>query len=345
MNAPTLHAVDPDEAEVLEARARALVRFAARYRHNPESQRAMVGGLNRLARTFSQGELDVRSFPWELLVDNDLTQTMWSSVAAHYSRNTAVRDASSLRILLKCLWREQLLSYEEYRRAIDFEAKGGTARPPAGHYLDEQDIHAIAEACLAGPGQFPTRVRDLALLLTLASSGARGHEVSHMTMENVHLNERRIWLTVTKGSAPRNAILHPAAVEALEGWLTVRGTEPGPLFVPLSRTGRPMLDHGQLSTHQIWKIVHRRAADAGYPGITPHDLRRFVISNLLEHHDTVLVAGIVGHQDPSTTAGYDRRPLRAQRAAVETLTLPRLSDLMSKVSDNAHQGARGRDEI
>lgn len=331
-----IHELSADEAERLALRAQALERFAARYRHNPESQRAMLGALRRLARTLSEGRLDERTFPWELLVDEDLTEHVWSGVKDCYAPRTAAKDASALRQILDCCRRVGLLTYEEYQQARGFKAKAGPDRPPAGHYLAEADLGRIVQTCRTGRGEPATRIRDCALILTMATSGARGHEATGIDVAQLYLEERRIWLTRAKGGRQRNAFLHPVAVDAVEEWLTVRGPQPGPLFVPLSRIGRPMLEHGGLSTHQAWKIVRARGEEAGYLGITPHDLRRFVISALLEHVDVTLVAEVVGHRNPATTAGYDRRPQARQRDAVASLDLPALK----RISDAGSGAAR-----
>lgn|GEM_PF-3515741 len=87
---------------------------------------------------------------------------------------------------------------------------------------------------------------------------------------------------------------------------------------------RPLIDHGPLSAFQIWKIVRGRAAEAGFEGITPHDMRRFLITHLLESVDIVMVAKVVGHRQTATTAKYDRRPDVAQRDAIAALDLPPL---------------------
>jgi integrase len=94
-----------------------------------------------------------------------------------------------------------------------------------------------------------------------------------------------------------------------------------------------MIDHGPLSTHQARKIVRKRAAEAGYPTVAPHDLRRFLISTLVERVDLALAARVVGHKNPATTAGYDRRPLARQRDAVASLTFPPAASLLGHMPD------------
>ena len=329
-----LHAVSGDEATLLALRAAALQRFRHTYRHSPESQRTMIGSLRRLAREFSNGTCTEATFPWELVVDADLSEELWSTVADKYSVATAIKDASALRRMLDCCRRVGLLTYEEYRHASSFTAKNaGTPTEPAGTYLGTADIGAIIAAALTGKGNPNTRIRDVALLLTLASCGARGWEVTGARLRDIHLDESRIWLIRTKGGEARNAWLHPAAVAALRRWLQIRGTTPGALFVPLSRIGRPLVDHGNLSTQQVRKVVHRRATEAGYTDIATHDLRRFLVSSLLETNDISLVAKVVGHKNPATTAGYDRRPLQHQREAVASLRLPQLDEVLGTTPD------------
>jgi integrase len=318
------HLVTEEEAASIRLRLEALRLFRARYRHNLESERTMVGGLHRLATVFSDGEYDERTFPWELLVDEDLAVSMWSAVGSKYSRNTAVKDASALRLMLKSCRDVGLLTHEEYSHARSFDTKGvGDPREPAGTFISDADLAAIVEACVHGRGGAHTRTRDTALVLSLACSAARGDEITGVLTEQTHLAERRVWLRRTKNGKPRNAWLHPHAVTAVERWLDVRGHRRGPLFVPLSRSN-VLPDYKELSTFQVWKIVSGRAAEAGLPHITPHDLRRYVISSLLDRCDLSLVAKIAGHANPATTVLYDKRPEQEQRDAVATLQLPSL---------------------
>lgn len=321
MTTSRLHTVTNEEAERHELRAQALERFKRRYQHSPESQRAMLGGLRRVVREFSDGEYDETTFPWELVVDDDQAQFLWSPVADRYSKATATRDASALRVMLDCCRRVGLLTYEEATQAAGFVANRGQPRDQAGCYLSENDVSRILHACQTGRGNPATRTRDAALLMVLATSGARGEEVTGVDLRHVHLDQSRLWLTRTKGGRPRNAWLHPSVVTAVRDWIGVRGHDPGPLFLPLSRTGRPMIERGALSTHQARKVIHSRAAEVGIDGVALHDLRRFLISHLLERVDVTLVASVVGHRNPATTAKYDRRPAERQRDAVATLDL------------------------
>jgi hypothetical protein len=182
--------------------------------------------------------------------------------------------------------------------------------------------HPIAGKAQAGVDHAESSLyQDRALILTMASTGARRREISHLLLANLDLAERSIRLEVTKNGDPRDAFLHPTAATSLTEWLDVRGLSPGPLLVALSRTGRPLLDR-KLSEHQMWKIVRRRSEECGIGAVTPHDMRRFVVTRLLEEgHDLLLVSRLVGHSNPSVTKLYDRRPIDSFRAAIATLPL------------------------
>ncbi|MDH2415284.1 site-specific integrase [Nocardioides sp. CER19] len=337
MNSPELRLLSPDAAEELgrttNLRAEALAEFRAGY-PKPESLRTMAGGLNRVVKTFTKGSHSLESFPWET-VDRRLATSMIRSVAAHgYSRRTVAKDASALRVMIDCCREVGLITHAECRAAQTFEIAAGVELPQPGHFLSEADVVRIIRTCEHGSGSPTTRIRDVALLLALASTAARGDELTQVDLIDVHLDERRIWLRHTKSGKPRDAWLHPTAVAGLSRWLELRGRKTGPLFVPMSRV-RPLLDRGPLSTHQAWKMVQARALEAGFEHITPHDFRRFVITTLLADVDLVLVAKIVGHTNPATTALYDRRPAIKMREAVATLQLPAPASLRQNTSPGA----------
>ncbi|WP_416957720.1 tyrosine-type recombinase/integrase [Nocardioides sp. T5] len=320
------------EAHVLTMRAEAFDRFRRRYRHNPSSQQTMVRALEAFARLSSGGDYKAADYPWELLTDELDVEDLWRSAIGDRSHNTAMKWASAVRVMLTCCRRVGLLTHDELLHGSSFETKNaGRVLLPAGRYLSEKHVDSLLEACMTGGDcNDATRIRDHALLAVLASSGIRSVEITGLNLANITPGEQRVNLTITKGGRPRESWLHPAAVDALSAWLEIRGHEPGPLFLPLSRTGRPLLRYGakrmfasrELSYHQVWKIVRHRGEQAGLGVVTPHDLRRFMITTLLSNgYDLVLVCRIAGHVRPETTAGYDRRPADAQREAIESLQL------------------------
>lgn len=234
-----------------------------------------------------------------------------------FASATAAKDLSALRRLLHCNYKVGLLTREQYERLTDFDSVKSSIHAPAGHYLSIDDIAALIETCRADRN-VAKGTRDAALVLSACSSGVRRHELVAFRTAALDLPQGYAHLTETKGGKPRTTYLHSNACAAIEAWMEIRG--PGSEFVllPVTRGGNVAHDR-HLSAHQVWKMVHERARQAGLPAtVSTHDFRRFAVSHLLETTDLVLVSRIVGHKSPETTARYDRRPDIRAREAVET---------------------------
>jgi integrase len=125
-----------------------------------------------------------------------------------------------------------------------------------------------------------------------------------------------------KGNKSRRVPVANGALDALLDWLTVRGSDPDPLFVPINPGGRLVV--GQHMTPQaVLNLLAKRGAEAKIPDFSPHDLRRTFISDLLDRGaDIATVQKLAGHAQVTTTARYDRRGDRAKLAAVDLLSVP-----------------------
>jgi integrase/recombinase XerD len=83
------------------------------------------------------------------------------------------------------------------------------------------------------------------------------------------------------------------------------------------------LTRQRLSDRGVMKILDRRCRQAGVKPIAPHDLRRSLIGDLLDLGiDLSTVQRFVDHENPATTAGYDRREERAIAAAAGQVPMP-----------------------
>ncbi len=99
------------------------------------------------------------------------------------------------------------------------------------------------------------------------------------------------------------------------------GERPGHLFLPIN-WGRRIYGL-KLSASAVRDIVVKRAAHAQVGDLSPHDFRRTVAGDVLDHDvDSVTVQKLLGHASVQTTASYDRRGERAKKKAVGTLHVP-----------------------
>jgi integrase len=322
-----LHAVDDDEAVLLEGRLRALKAFDAKYCASASSLRTMRGGLRRIARTFSEDRLDEVTFPWEAVVDRVIAQRLVDAVTCRYSRATASRDAEALKSMLRCLVLVGCLTRDEGLDALQVRgpAKRDDARPLAGRLIAPGELERLLQEAGRSTNK-SLATRDVALIAVGASTGARRSELCSLRVADIDLDASSVFIENGKGGRSRYAWLHPTAVAALRMWFAVRGAQSGPLFNPVDRFGR-ISKRTALSDHQMWKVMRRLSAASEVEGVRPHDLRRFVVSNLLDKHDITLVSRTIGHAHINTTARYDRRGSDRQREAIMTLPLPDVASL------------------
>lgn len=161
-----------------------------------------------------------------------------------------------------------------------------------------------------------------ALIITLAAvAGLRRAEICALDVASVIEWQWPPWsgpvtiLVKGKGGKFRVVYLYGRHMDVALHWMMVRRVEPGPWVVSSTKGGGMTLD--RLTPNGLWRALRRRQVEAGIAPFCPHDLRRTMISTMLDRGvDMALVARLAGHASIVTTAMYDRRPqVAAKRAA------------------------------
>jgi site-specific recombinase XerD len=289
------------------------------------SRRTMRQALNTLAnllgvppqRDAAGKEVTYLACPWGSLRYQH-TSALRAAIAERYAPATANKMLAALRRVLQEAWRLGHMSAEEYARARDVPLITGETLP-AGRALSAGEIAALLAGCAADPR--PAGVRDGALIAALYSTLVRRSEVVAFMLEDYDTTEGTLRVRRGKGRKARLTYLAPGAKAALDAWLALRGTVAGPLFLPLTKSGRAALR--ALRPQAVAEVLTRRASEARVAACSPHDLRRTAIGDLLDAGaDIATVQRLAGHADPVTTARYDRRGERAKRRAAHLLHVP-----------------------
>jgi site-specific recombinase XerD len=275
----------------------------------------MNQALNTIAGLLS-GHADAIAFSWGNLRYPQIAAVR-SKLATVYSPATANKMLCALRGVLREAWRLNLVPESDYRLAVDVKRIPGVALP-AGRALTVGEIEAMLCVCLAEGSELG--VRDAAVIAILYTCGLRRSEVCALDLTDYDGREMTLRVRRAKGARDRSLPIAAGATKFIKDWLTVRGENPGALFVPVGRhSDRAGM---QLSTQAIYNILRKRAAQAGVQSVSPHDLRRTLITHLLARGvDLVTVSRIAGHASVTTTARYDRRGEEAKHEAIQLIAL------------------------
>jgi integrase/recombinase XerC len=148
--------------------------------------------------------------------------------------------------------------------------------------------------------------RDVAIFLLLGYGRAlrRGEVVE---LDLAHFDPRGSRLSVLrKGKRERKWLsLDPLVTRRLQTWVTLRGKEPGPLFLQLGKGGR-VLAGRRLSGDGIHKILQAMGAKLGGV-IRPHGLRHAAITAALDETNGNVRAAreFSGHASVEVLMRYD----------------------------------------
>jgi site-specific recombinase XerD len=286
-------------------------------RLSPGSRRTMTEALEWIAQISSGGRLRIDTFPWgELRYVH--TQAIRSQVVARYAPATSKKILSGLRGTLREAWRLGQMPGEEFHRAIAVEPVRGE-RAPAGRAITQGELRAIFELCVLD--KRPRGLRDAALFALIYQGGLRRSEVVAVDVDDFDGNSGTLRVRCGKGQKERIVYLSGGGRSAVHAWLELRGKAPGPMLVPILKSGR--ISIRRLTDQSVFDVACYRAMQAGLKDLSPHDFRRAFVGDLLDAGaDLSTVQRLAGHANVSTTAKYDRRPEATKKRAAELLHVP-----------------------
>lgn len=170
------------------------------------------------------------------------------------------------------------------------------------HSLNPDEVGALLSAVR---GDDPFSLRDRAMLEVLYATGLRVSELIALKAESFRCDAGYL-VAFGKRRKERIVPLHDMALTAVENYRKYGR----PSLEDGERTSVPYLflnrDGGGLTRQGFWKIIRRRALEAGISKkITPHSLRHSFATHLLENGaDLRAVQAMLGHADIATTQIY-----------------------------------------
>jgi integrase len=253
-------------------------------------------GSQRLA--WLRDQLQVKGIPPQTI---NLTLIVLRGVAASAADMGLISQASAVELKLV--------------RGISMPAKG----PAPGRVAKPSEVAALFAVCwqdhsIAG-------IRDLALLHGIYWAGLSGAELATLQVDDYTPVPAVLRVRPARSARRRHVQLDPATADIFGRWRATRGPAPGALFVGLRRTGV------QMTASTITNVVRQRARQVGLAPLSPQDLRRTAIHDLIESGvsltDVHRRFGFVSHLTLATR--YDHRDFTDERwRAWLASQLPRL---------------------
>jgi len=293
---------------------------------SPASQEAVWKRLRTVARLFDIA--DPATFPWHHLRAAQVARIRQRLMQPYGPTNKRAAPATVNLTLavFRGIAREarnaNTMTDEEYRRVCEVKADKGE-RLPRGRAVPTGELTALVKACARDTS--PAGVRDAAMLAALYTGGLRRSELATLALDDYTPAPPTLRVLHGKNDKQRAVPIPASAAAALDRWIALRGREPGALFVPIDQTGRVAGDApgAGMSAHAIYKMLNKRARQAGIPSLTPHDMRRTFVGDLLSAgNDISAVQRMAGHASVTTTQRYDRRGEEVMRRAADTLHFP-----------------------
>lgn len=166
---------------------------------------------------------------------------------------------------------------------------------PAGaiSYLTQSQVQDLLDHILS--------TRDRAIFTVAYWRGLRASEVGQLRVDDYRADVKRLFVRRVKGGTSAEYVLCPAEVQALNAWLKVRGTDPGPMFV--ARGSAP------ISRQRLHNLMRNHAAILGFPPDRRHFhcLRHSIATHLVEQGmDIMMIRDWLGHRDIASTMVYAR---------------------------------------
>lgn len=186
------------------------------------------------------------------------------------------------------------------------------ASPPPVPVLTDQEVAALLAAC---EGRRFVDRRDSALFRVMLATGLRRAEVCGLTLADVDLDRRVVFVASGKGDRARYSRFDPETAKRLDRYLRAR---------PRHRlAGQPNLwltHHGSLTMKGLATVLAGRAAQAGIGHVHPHQMRHSWADRLKRggmSDESVMVLG--GWSDSKVMRRYgDQLALERALAAYDT---------------------------
>lgn len=165
-------------------------------------------------------------------------------------------------------------------------------RLPAYHSSNELDALLDVIAARQDNWAGKTAERDRLIILVFAFTGIRRQELLNLRVVDISFHNRCIYIRSGKGDKDRVIPIASTIFQPLANYIQKNHSRPTDRLFPLQ-------------PRRIYTIVKGYARQAGIDNLSPHSLRHYFATALLEKGVSIkAIQELLGHSDISTTAIY-----------------------------------------
>jgi integrase/recombinase XerC len=229
---------------------------------------------------------------FESVTDRDIISFVEYLYDSGLKKSSIERKIASIKIFFRHLFNKDLIKKNP---AVFVHFPKKDKRLPK--FLHENQMNSLLD--------FPVKnfldQRDIALLETFYSTGARVSELADASIKDLDLSSGRLMVT-GKGKKDRQVFLTESSIKQLKRYINMKtkkfNSNDGSLFVNNRGT--------RMSVRGIYDIVVKRAGQAGFfKDVSPHSLRHSFATDMLNGGaDIRAVQEMLGHRNISTTQTY-----------------------------------------
>ncbi len=265
----------------------------------PKTARVMEGRLRSVARHLG---VEHRRFAWHELDPDRLVSIRDGLLEAGTAPGTVNVALAAIRGIARTARDLGLIGYAGCGELVGIP-NASTDPDILGRALSHREMSALFATCARD--RSAAGVRDLAILSAMYAGGMRANELSALELDDWTCEPPGLRVLVGRSYALRTVLLGPKAADAVAGWIAIRGGRPGPLFLPLVKSGS--IAGRRLTGSGVRAMLRERAEDAGLKGLTAHDVRHTAIRDLWRAGASVLtVMRVVGGASPMALERYCR---------------------------------------
>jgi site-specific recombinase XerD len=171
-------------------------------------------------------------------------------------------------------------------------------------FLDAKDLERFLEA---PKGDDLRALRDLAILITLFSTGLRVSELCSLNRNEINIDRGEVAVK-GKGGKVRLVFLSDKAKQTIKDYIEKRSDVDDALFIQIPKNARfDKYENLRLTPRSVQRLIKKYSIVAGIVGkrITPHILRHSFATDLLQNGaDIRSVQALLGHSNLTTTQIY-----------------------------------------